>query len=93
MQPFEWKHIPALFYDSVVHSVNLRPKNRVRKWKNPVVDEARFLNFWSQRHIPKCIFTVQDWFVHMTSSSTDADQSSFKLTPHNFALIYKHLEI
>ena len=30
---------------------------------------------------------------HMTSSCTDADQSSFKLIPHNFALIYKHLEI
>ena len=40
----------------IIHSVNLRPKNRVRKWKNPVVDEARFLDFWSQRHIPKCIF-------------------------------------
>ena len=52
----------------IFHSVNLRPKNRVRKWKNPVVEEARFLNFWSQRHIPNCIFTVQDWFVHMTSS-------------------------
>ena len=76
------------------HSVNLWPKNRVRKWKNPVVDEARFLNFKFGANVT-FRGVVQDGFVHMTSSSTDADQSSFKLTPHNkyFALIYKHLEI